>query len=183
MRRIFLLMNVTLEGYFEGPNDDLSWSKSKFEALSQESDRVVDTFLFGRRTFEMMRSFWPTPAGAQVHAEVARVMNETPKVVVAHAGYEAGWQNVTVISDNVIDQIKQLKAQPGGDIAIFGSNTLCVSLLPHSLIDQIHLMLSPVAIGTGTPLFQGLTQKVDFTLTNSQQFESGVVMLTYAPGG
>jgi dihydrofolate reductase len=180
MRNIFLLMNVSLDGYFEAPNDDLSWTKSSYEAFSLEPRRAVDAFLFGRRTYEMMKAFWPTPQAAAMQPDVAKVMNETPKVVVSHHDFDPGWQNVTVISHNVMDEIRRLKAQPGESIGIFGSNTLCVSLMQERLIDDFVLLVNPVAIGEGTSLFQGLTQHVDFTLTKSHTFDSGIVMLTYA---
>lgn len=181
MRTIFLLMNVSMDGYFEGPNDDLAWMKSKFEAFSLEPRPVVDTLLFGRRTYEMMKHFWPTPQAAAMTPEVAQFMNETPKVVVSHKDFDPGWQNVTVISDNVIAEIQKLKVQPGATIAIFGSNNLCTSLIPAGLIDEFHILVNPVTIGAGTPLFKGLQGTTSFILTDSHAFPSGVVMQRYTP--
>jgi dihydrofolate reductase len=181
MRRIFLLMNVSMEGYFEGPNDDLSWTKSKFEAFSQEPREVVDTLLFGRRTYEMMRNFWPTPQAAALAPEVAHFMNSVHKVVATRTPFDPGWEHVTVISGDVVDEVRKLKAQPGHTIGIFGSNTLCVSLMQAKLIDEFQILVNPVAIGQGTPLFKGLPIHVDFALKQAQTFDSGVVMLTYIP--
>jgi dihydrofolate reductase len=180
MRKIFLLMNVSLNGYFEAPGHDISWATDDFEAFSRGQSGEVDTFLFGHRTYEMMK-FWGTPQAQQMQPEVAKVMNERPKLVASHAPFEPGWQNVTVISGDVVGQVKTLKEQPGGTIAIFGSNTLCVSLMPEGLIDEFQIIVNPVALEAGTPLFQGLAEKAKLTLVESVQFKAGTVLLTYKP--
>ena len=182
MRKIFLFMNVSLDGYFEDKDHGLSWSHSgDFEAFSPEQGQEVDTMLFGRKTYEMFRNFWPTPQAAEFAPEVANFINERLKVVVSHRPYEPGWSNVRVISTEATEADKQLKEQPGKNIIIFGSNSLCVGLMQKGLIDEFQLMLNPVALGEGTSLFKGLPEKEELTLTNIQQFKSGKVLLTYQP--
>lgn len=181
MRRIFLLMNVSIDGYFEAPGHDISWTKATFEAFSAEPKRIVDTLLFGRRTYEMMKSFWPTPQAAQLQPDVTKFMNETCKIVASHNAFDPGWQNVTVFHQNVIEQVKQLKEQPGETIGIFGSNTLCVSLMQAELIDEFQILVNPVALGQGTSLFAGLPQHIELNLSNITKFDSGLVMMTYEP--
>lgn len=181
MRTITLFMNVSLDGYIAGPGDDLSAFHSDFEAFSSADGPRADTVLLGHKTYDMMKTFWPTPQAAQFAPEVARYMNETQKVIASNTPFDPGWQNVTVFSDDVIDQVRQLKAQPGGTIMIFGSNTLCVSLLPERLIDQFQIQVIPVVLGAGTKLFDGLAEQVAFTLTHAQPFKSGAALLTYTP--
>jgi dihydrofolate reductase len=183
VRRIFLFMNVSLDGYFEGPDHDLSWSKGDFEAFSPEESQEVDTMLFGHKTYDMMQSFWPTPQAAEFAPEVAKFMNDRRKVVVSHRPFEPGWSNVRVISDDVAAAIRKLKAQPGKDIIILGSNNLCVSLMQEGLIDKFQIVLHPIVLGAGTSLFSGLPQKAELTLTGTRQFPSGRILLTYAPAG
>lgn len=181
MRKIFLLMNITLDGYFEGPNHDISWANNNNEAFPSDPDNLVDTLLFGHTTYEGMVSFWPTDMAKQMMPDVARFMNDTPKVVVSHNDFDPGWENVRVISGDVIEEIKKLKAGPGKTIGMFGSNTLCVSLMAHGLVDEFQILVNPVAIGTGTPLFLGLQDRTKLTLTQSRQFANGTMMMTYVP--
>ena len=184
MRKIFLFMHVSLDGYFEGPGHDISWFNSDdyhFEAFSREQSKEVDTLLFGRKTYELMKSFWPTPQAEEMQPEVAQLTNENLKVVFVHKSFEPGWNNVTVISDDVAGEVKRLKAQPGKTIAMFGSNNLCVSLMQAGLIDEFRILVNPVALGEGTSLFEGLPKKADLTLTETRKFKSGKILLTYKP--
>jgi dihydrofolate reductase len=185
MRKIFLFMNVTLDGYFEGPGHDISFfaadNDSHHETFSPGQSQEVDTILLGHRTYELMENYWPTPQAEQDNPDVAKFMNETPKVVVSHNAFKPGWPNVTVINDNVAGEIKKLKEQPGKNIISFGSNNLCVSLMPAGLIDEFQILVNPVALGDGTPLFKGLSKKTDLILTETRQFNSGKILLTYKP--
>ena len=180
MRTIFLFMNVSLDGFFEAPGHDISGFKNDFEAFSGDGSKVVDTLLMGRKTYEMMK-FWATPQALEMAPAVAKFMNATPKFVASHSDFVPEWENVTVISKDVLAEVRKLKEQPGKDIGIFGSNHLCVSLMAEGLIDEFQIVLNPVAFGAGTTLFEGLPAKVNFTLTSSRQFKSGAVLLTYKP--
>jgi dihydrofolate reductase len=180
LRKLFVFTNVSLDGYFEAPGHDLSGFTNDFEAFTPGQGQEVDTLLFGHKTYEMMK-YWSTPQAQSNAPEVARFMNEKRKVVVSHTPFEPGWNNVTVISHNAAGEVKQLKAQPGKNIIIFGSNTLCVSLMPEGLIDEFQIMVNPVVFGDGTSLFKGLPKKAVLTLTQSRQFKSGAVLLTYQP--
>jgi dihydrofolate reductase len=128
-----------------------------------------------------MKSYWPTPQAIENEPEIARFMNENPKVVFSHKPFDPGWRNVTVITDDVAGEVRKLKAQPGKNIAIFGSNNLCVTLMQAGLVDEFRILVVPVALGDGTPLFKGLANKVDLTLTDTRTFESGKILLTYQP--
>lgn len=181
MRKLLLFTNVSLDGYFERPGHDLSLFTNDFEAFSAGGSGEVDTLLFGRRTYEMMAGFWPTPQADAMIPEVAKFMNTTRKVVASRRGFEPGWQNVQVISGDATEEVRKLKSQPGGSLLTFGSNQLCTSLMEAGLIDEFRLVVNPVAFGAGTPLFAGLSQPARFTLTNTRQNRSGTVELTYIP--
>ena len=184
MRKTFLFMNVSLDGYMEGPGHDISsfhQEENPFEAFSSEGSAAVDTLLFGRKTFEMMKSYWPTPEAKQSAPEIASFMNENPKVVVSHHPFEPGWDRTILISGDVIGQLKALKGQPGKTIAIFGSNNLCVTLLQEGLLDELQIMVNPVILGGGTPLFAGLPETIKLRLVQSHTYKSGTVLLTYEP--
>jgi dihydrofolate reductase len=186
MRKIFVFMNISMDGYVEGPGHDISWAHGgDSETFAREQGREVDAILFGRRTYEMMSSFWPTPQAAEVAPETAGFMNEEQKLVASHSSFEPGWRGVTVISGDVVDAVRRLKAGPGRAIAIFGSNRLCASLIDARLIDEFQIMFNPVLLGEGTSLFRGVAHKADLKLASTQTFPSGAVFLTYvqsAPG-
>lgn len=185
MGRISLFMNVTLDGYFEGPNHDISFFKGDDEDNTffreQTSGGEGATVLLGHRTYELMRSWWPTQQAKEANPEVAEFMNEMPKVVVAHQRFDPGWNNVRVISGDIAGEVRKLKEQPGKHIVILGSNTLCVSLMQEGLIDEVQILVNPVVLGEGTPLFVGLPQKADLKLLRAREFKSGNVLLTYEP--
>lgn len=180
MRKISLFMNVSLDGYVEDGAGDISGFSHDFEAFSAGDGGGVDTLLFGHKTYEQFK-FWGTPQGAAMQPDVAKFITECHKVVVSHTAFEPEWQNVTVMSENPIEEIRHLKAQSGNTIMIFGSNTLCVSLIPHGLIDEFQIQVNPVVFGAGTPLFAGLSNQTTFTLKETHPFQSGAVLLTYIP--
>jgi dihydrofolate reductase len=180
MRRIVVFTNISLDGYFEGPGHDISGFKNDFEAFPGGEGNPVDGLLFGHKTYDMMK-FWSTPQGAEMMPGVAKFMNETPKFVASHADFDPGWSKVTVLSGDVAEKVGQLKAQAGNTIMMFGSNELCVSLIQAGLIDELQIIVNPVAFGEGTPLFKGLPAKVELNLTSTRQFKSGAVMLVYTP--
>ena len=182
MRKIFLFMNMSLDGYFEDQGHDISGFKTDYEAFSSQESQEVDTLLLGHRTYEMMK-FWSTPQAAEAAPEVAKFMNEKLKIVASHAPFEPGWNNVRVISGDVVGAVKKLKAQPGKNMIMFGSNTLCVSLMQAGLIDEFQIVVNPVVFGGGTSLFNGLPMKAELALTESRRFKSGAILLTYQPAG
>ena len=184
MRNVFVFMNISIDGYMEAPGHDISWAHgTDSDPFAKEQGREVDTILFGRRTYEMMISFWPTPQAAQVAPETARFMNEKQKFVASHSAFDPGWNRVTVMTGDVVGEIRKLKEGPGGQIAIFGSNTLCASLVDAGLIDEFQIMVNPVVLGAGTSLFRGLTQRAELRLLDTQPFPSGAVLLKYGRGG
>jgi dihydrofolate reductase len=180
MRKIFLFMNVSLDGYFEAPGHDISGFKSDFDAFQPDSDHQVDTLLFGHTTYNMMK-FWSTPEGEKAAPAVAKFFNDNQKYIASHARFDPGWSKVTVLSGDVPNQVKSLKTSPGKHIIMFGSNMLCVSLMQAGLMDEFQLMLNPVVFGAGTPLFKGLAAKANLKLAESRTFPSGNVLLTYLP--
>lgn len=169
-------MLVSVDGYFEGPHHDISWHNvnAEFNDFANKQLEEIGTLLFGHRTYELMASFWPKSTST-----TAQFMNALPKVVVSHEAFTPEWENTTVISADVIEGIRALKAQPGKDIAIFGSNMLCVSLMEAGLVDEFRIMVCPVALGKGTSLFAGLSKRVHFSLEKQRTFASGNVLGYY----
>ncbi len=184
MRKIFLFMNISLDGFYEGPEHDISGFHRDYEAFSARPTQgpEVDALLFGHKTYEMMK-FWSTPQGMEMAPEIAKFMNERRKYVASHQPFEPGWKDVTVLSADVPAAVRQLKQGPGQTIAMFGSNSLVVSLMQQGLIDEFQINVNPLAFGGGTSLFKGLANTVDFQLAEAHPFKSGAVLLTYRPAG
>lgn len=186
MRKLFLFMMVSLDGYFEGENHDLSWHNAdnkEFNDYAIEQTKNVGTLLFGHRTYDLMRDYWPTEDARKNDPIVAEQMNTTPKIVFSKTLEKVEeteyWENVRLIAHNVSEEIKKLKAESGKDLAVYGSNNLAVSLLEIGLLDEIRIMVNPVVIGKGTPLFKGIKSKLSFHLLNTKSFKNGNVLLTY----
>jgi len=176
-------MMISLDGYFEGENHDLSWHHVDGEfgdfAVKQLDD--IDTLLFGRTTYDMMASFWPTEQAIKDDRETAERMNTKAKIVFSHTLEKADWHNTTIVKDDIEGFIEQLKTASGKDIAIFGSNNLMVHLTELGLVDEYRIMVNPVIIGKGTLLFEGIKEKLSLQLLQTRKFRNGNVLLTYKP--
>ncbi len=172
---------ITLDGYFEGPNHDISWHMvdEDFNKFAIEQLDDIGTIIFGRVTYEMMASFWPTDL-AKDDPETAKLMNEASKIVVSTTLEKADWQNTRLIKDNVKNELQRLKESNGKDIAIFGSSKLAVSLIEMGLLDEIRVIVNPIILGEGTTLLKGIKNKVNLKLTKSQTFGNGNVMMFYS---
>lgn len=186
-RKIFLFMMVSLDGYMEGPDHDLSWHTvdEEFNDFAVKQLEEAGTILFGRKTYQLMESYWPTKDGVEDDPAVAKLMNETEKIVISKSLKKVvetdTWKHIRLIKDNITEEIKKLKEQPGKSIVVLGSNNLCVTLLQEGLLDEVRIMLSPVVIGNGTQLFHGIQNKKSFHLISSRNFTNGNVLLTYSP--
>src|SRR5579863_8404662 len=128
MRKIFLFMMVSLDGFFEGPEHDLSWHHvdEEFNEFAIAQLKKADMILFGKRTYQLMESFWPSKQGLEDDPEVAKLMNEIPKIVVSSKLEKVvetkHWKHVRLINKNVKSEIEKLKKEKGGDIIILASS-------------------------------------------------------------
>jgi dihydrofolate reductase len=183
MRKLFLFMMVSLDGFFEGPNHELDWHNvdAEFNEFAAGQLNEVDILLFGRRTYQLMAGYWPTQLARENDPVVAEKMNNLPKIVFSKTLEKAEWNNSRLVKENIAEEIMKLKLQPGKDVAIFGSSNLCVSLIQLSLIDELRIMINPVVLGKGNPLFGGIKDKLNLKLLKTKIFRSGNVLLYYQP--
>lgn len=183
MRKLTAYNFLTINGFFKGPNEDTSWHKhgeeeAKYSEKALKQDNIL---LFGRKTYEMMASFWPTPQAKELFPKVAEGMNKAEKIVFSETPFEPMWQNTQVICGDILEKTRKLKASPGKDITILGSGSIINLLTDHGLIDEYQFMIDPVALPEGTPVFNGIKRKLELRLTGSKVFASGVVLLSYRP--
>jgi dihydrofolate reductase len=181
MRKLISFMLTTLDGYYEGPNQEFDWPNvdDEFNEFAIRQINDIDTLLFGRVTYEGMASYWPTPQAVGDDPLVARLMNDMPKVVYSSTLDEATWQNTRLVKDDAIASVAELKQQPGKDLALFGSPELTVSLLEAGLVDELRVMVNPILLGGGVSLFTSLSHRVPLKLTTSTTFSSSNVLLCY----
>lgn len=187
MRKIILMMSVSLDGFIEGPGRDISWHlvDDELHRHFNEQTAAMGAFLAGRVTHELMAGFWPTadsdPASTAPMVEFATIWREMPKYVFSRTLDHADW-NTTVVRDVVPDQIAVLKAQPGGDLALSGAD-LAASFMRYDLIDEYRLYVHPVLIGRGKPLFPDTDTRTSLRFLDTRSFGNGVVRLRYRRAG
>jgi dihydrofolate reductase len=183
MRKILAFENVTLDGYMAGPNGEIDWAirDEEVSEYSKEGNESTDTFLFGRVTYDMMASFWPTPMGKSANPVFADALNSAHKIVFSTTLEKAHWQNTEVAQEISKEEILKLKQLPGKNMMIFGSGSLVEQLTKLGLIDEYQLMINPVVLGKGIPLFKNITDRLNLTLLQTRTFKSGLVLLQYQP--
>lgn len=183
MARVSIFNFTTLNGYFASADGDTSWHVHGGEEAkySEQALAAGNTLVFGRVTYEMMKAFWPTPQAAQAFPIVAKGMNDAEKIVFSRSLTEADWSNTRVVNADPADEIRRLKETSAKDLTVLGSGTIVTQLAVHGLVDEYQLMLDPVALGAGRTIFEGMSLRLHFRLQASRVFESGVVLLTYAP--
>jgi len=181
MRKILVFLMTSLDGYIAGPDDEIDWhvTDAEFNQFADEQIQTVDGIVFGRRTYEGMASYWPTPAAIEADPIIANLMNTMPKIVFSTTLDSADWHNTRLIKDNIVEEVTRLKQQPGKDLIIFGSSNLATSLLDLGLIDEIRIMVSPVLLGSGKSLFEGAKQRVKLKLLSTRVFAVGNVLHIY----
>ena len=184
MRKIFSFQVTSVDGYYEGPNQEFDWPivDEEFNQFALQQLDEADT-LFGRVTYQLMASYWPTPAAEQDDPKVAAKMNELQKLVVSRTLEDPtpAWADTRLIRDDVAGELTKLKQQPGDDIVIMGSSALTVSLLDEGLVDELRIMVNPVALGAGKSLFHTARNRIGLTLRQARPFNSGNVLLQYQP--
>jgi dihydrofolate reductase len=183
MRKIIAQEMVSLDGYFAGPNGEIDWFgwDETLRDLSISTLGRVDTLLFGRVTYEMMASYWPTTTTED--PVIARSMNALSKIVFSSSLKKADWNNTRVVNRIDPAEIVKMKQQPGKDMVIYGSGVIVSMLSRLGLIDEYRLIVNPVILGNGKPLFKGLTEKLKLTLQEATVLGSGNVLLRYEPAG
>jgi dihydrofolate reductase len=173
---------ITLNGFYKGAGGDISWHKhhagqdeDDFAAAGAQSGSVL---LFGRKTYEMMASFWPTPAAAQSMPDVAEGMNKSEKIVFSKTLRKADWNNSRIIKKDIVNEVVKMK-KSGKVMTLLGSGNIISQFADAGVIDEYQFLLDPVALKSGTAIFHGISDDVELQLIDSKVFKSGSVLLCY----
>ncbi len=177
MRKVIVSNLASLDGFFEGPNKELDWHvvDGEFHEYAREMLRHAGTLLFGAATYKIMVAYWPTAPPD----EIADKMNSLPKVVFSKTLKKVDWNNSRAVSSDIPGEVSKLKQEPGNDIVVLGSATLASSLLQSGLVDEYRVIVNPVLLGRGNPLFTGITARIRLKLMATKVLGSGVVILSY----
>ena len=184
MPRLNMFNNVSLDGYFTDTSNDMSWAHAgtddaEFRDFTAGNAKGAGALVFGRVTYQMMASFWPTPQAAQMMPEVAAGMNRSVKYVFSRSLQKVDWANTTVLHGDPAQEIARLKREGELPLTVLGSGSIVKQLTAAGLIDDYQLMVCPVILGGGRTLFEGNTGRPVLKLANSRSFKNGRVFLHY----
>jgi dihydrofolate reductase len=183
MRRIIAQLFISLDGVVEAPDQ---WH---FPYFNDEMGRAVagtlssaDTYLLGRKTYDSFAGAWPDrELAGEEDAEMAKTLGDTRKIVVSRQPLEFTWRNSELLRGDLVEAVTALKNEPGGTIGMSGSVSIVRQLLAAGLLDELHLLVHPIIVGTGMKLFADGEQPIPLTLNKSETFRTGVLNLFYSP--
>jgi dihydrofolate reductase len=186
MRKLIAFNNVTLDGYFTGSNGDISWAYKdnqdpEWSAFVAENASGGGLLVFGRITYELMASYWPTPYAMENDPMVAERMNNLPKVVFSRTLDQVSWSNAKLLKGGLAAEIRKMKQEAGEDMAILGSGSIVSQLTQERLIDAYQIVVNPVVLGMGRTMFEGIQERLALKLTKTRTFGNGNVLLCYKP--
>jgi dihydrofolate reductase len=176
-------MMVSLDGFIETPKREIDWIliDEELHTHVNNQESAVDTYLYGRRMYELMAGFWPTadedPLAPDFIVEYARIWKQKPKVVFSKTLERVEW-NARLVRDDVGGEITWLKQQPGRDLGVGGAD-LAATVMRLGLIDEYWLYVQPVLLGSGKRMFPVLDDRINLRLVETRTFGSGVVFLRY----
>ena len=188
MRKITVFNHVTVDGFFAGPHGEIDWFKvikkdDEWDKYThQQSAKSGNTLIFGHTTYEMMKSYWPTSDAINNDPDMARIVNNSPKIVFSktlkNVKEEPNWKNIRLFHEIKLEEILKLKEEAGEDFTILGSGSIVQQFANFGLIDEYNLVVVPVVLGAGKPLFKDV-KKMNLKLLEARAFNNGVVILRY----
>ncbi len=186
MRKLIISEHISLDGFAAGTKGEMDWVKlddEMFDLVKKFTDEA-DTALYGRITYQIMDAYWPgaadKPNATRHDIEHSTWYNKVEKIVISRTMQNKNIAKTRFIADNLSDEIKKLKEQPGKNILIFGSPGAAHILMDHNLIDEFWLFVNPVILGNGIPLFAGITNRIKLKLLETKEFMCGVIALHYS---
>lgn len=183
MPSLTMFDSISLDGYFTDGHDDMSWAHGRdpeWDAFVQGNASGGGVLVFGRKTYDLMVRFWPTPMARQTMPAVAEQMNARRKIVFSRTLTQVDWANTTLLQGDLVAEMTRLKREPGDHLVILGSGSLVAQLTEAQLIDSYQIAVVPVVLGAGRSLFEGVKRRPTLQLTDSRRFANGNLVNTYA---
>jgi dihydrofolate reductase len=188
MRKVVLWIGMSLDGMTSGANEQLDWlvphaTRPQAEPIFRRLRERCDTALLGRVNYEGFLAYWPKvkddPKASRHDVEISRWLDDVPKVVFSHTLREVTWKNARLAKGTATDEVAALKRTSGKDIIIQNSTRLAQSLLAAGLLDELQIIVAPVALGAGRALFSGLPRRIDLGLIERSEFDDGTAFVRY----
>jgi len=183
-RKLSVFNSISLDGYFTDGTLDVSWAHSQdaeWQNFTKENaSGSTAELIFGRKTYEMMAAFWPTPQAKQRMPVVAESMNRMRKNVVSHSLQKVDWENSRLVKGDLAAEVRRLKSEPGDGLLIMGSGEIVSQLTQAGLIDYYQLVIVPIVLGKGRALFEGVTGRPQLKLEKTRSFGNGNVVAWYS---
>ncbi len=182
MRKLTVFNNVSLDGYFTDASGDMSWAHkqdAEWADFTSENAGGDAELVFGRVTYDMMASFWPTPQAMQIAPTVAAAMNRMRKSVFSRTLEKASWQNTRLIKGDLAMEVHKMKLESGPDLLIMGSGQIIAQLTDLRLIDEYQIVVTSTVLGRGRTMFEGVAGRPTLKLTKTRAFGNGNVVLWY----
>ena len=185
MRKIVWLMHVSLDGFAAGPNGEIDWIYLEDELFEDIHNilQKADTALYGRVTYQLMKSYWPTaaksPKATKHDIDHANWVNPAVKLVFSKSLKETDWQNTRIVKNHATEEVQELKKRPGKNMILFASPSLASTFLSQNLIDEYWFNINPIILGKGKPMFQDVRGVRKMKLLGSKTYKNGVVNLHY----
>lgn len=187
MRKLTVFNSVSLDGYFTDENNEIDWAhKSQDKEWTDfvSSNASGDSeMIFGRITYEMMKSYWPTPDASDQMPVVAERMNIAKKIVFSRTLDDADWQNTRIVNGNIEAEVRKLKEQAGPDLIIMGSGSIVQQLTDARLIDEYQFVFVPVTLGAGRTMFEGVKKPVELKRISTREFRNGNILIQFEAVG
>lgn len=187
MRSVIVFNQVSLDGFFSDADGDMRWAHRddpEWSAFAADNATSAGSLLlFGRVTYDLMASYWPTPMAREQAPAIADGINATPKIVFSRTLARADWANTTVVRDDPATEVRRLKQTPGKPIAVMGSGTIVSQLADAGLVDEFHLAVNPIVLGRGRSMFATLERRFELRRISTREFGNGNVLMCYAPRG
>ena len=177
MRKLIVFNNVTLDAYFADLNGDMSWAHkhdAEWKQFVHDNASGGGELLFGRITYQLMASYWPSPLAMKNDPAVAEGMNKAEKIVFSRTLKQVGWNNTRLVKDNIGSEIRNLKKTSGKDMTLLGSGSILTQFAEEGLIDEFQFMVDPVAL-------KNIKRRLNLKLTSTRTFKNGTVLLSYQP--
>jgi dihydrofolate reductase len=184
MRRVTVFEQTSLDGFFADANGEMSWAHKddpEWNAFAGANAKGGGALLFGRVTYELMASFWPTPQAMEMMPAVAEGMNRMEKFVFSRTLDRAAWNNTTLLRDDPATEVRRMKRQDGPDLVVLGSGSIVSQLAQAGLIDGFQVVVNPIILGRGKSLFEGVTRRLNLKLAGTRAFGNGNTVLTFEP--
>jgi dihydrofolate reductase len=186
MQKLIAFNHVSLDGYFVDAHGSMNWAKmvdhdKEWNDFVAENAKGDGALLFGRVTYQLMASYWPTPMAMQNDKHVAGRMNAMPKFVFSKTLDQATWNNTKLLKGDLTNEVRKLKNDSPSGMAILGSGTIISQLASENLIDEFQVIVNAVVLGKGRTMFDGVKEKLSLQLTKTRSFKNGCVFLCYEP--